>query len=587
MSADECAPYGRSDVEYPRTDVTVTSTRWRSTTDPAPVDEPAVVPPRRRLSLLRLLLAVLVVAGGVTGAVLLAQRTLESTTTGLSEAWFAPYVDATLVPTYPFETPLDDGAKDVVLGFVVAGRDGECEPTWGTFVDLDGAATSFDLDRRIARLRSAGGEPIVSFGGLINDELALRCQTPEDLADAYRKVIDRYDLSTIDIDVEGEAQGDQPANERRAAALRILQDEAVERGEELAVWLTVPVGLDGMTSAGLQMVLTTLDGGVDLTGVNGMVMDYGAGRPPSVSMSQASEQALVALHGQLSRAYQSTGATMSESDVWARVGATPMIGQNDTVDDVFTLGDARALLEFAQRRGLGRLSMWSANRDAPCGKQIEGATVSNTCSDEDQRPGEFAATLNQLSGRPVAVGSAASSVPAGSGDRPSVRAVVDDARTSPYPIWQAETVYVMGEKVVWHGNVFEAKWWTKNDMPDAPVENEWDTPWRFLGPVLATDRPPPRPNVPDGTYPKWSELVSYSKGTRVLHQGLAYEAKWFTLGDTPRSDRPWESPWQVVDDVEATSDPDEPAAAPPSTAPRTASAGSAAVPSGGGAASKP
>lgn len=550
------------------------------------MEEAAAGPPRRRVSVVRALLVLILAAAVAVGAFTLAQRAVESSATGLEGAWFAPYVDATLVPTYPFETPAADGPKDVVLGFVVADREGGCEPTWGTFVDLEGAATSFDLDRRIARLRSAGGEPIVSFGGLINDELALRCQTPEDLAGAYRQVIDRYELTTIDIDVEGEAQSDVAANERRAAALRILQEEAVERGDELAVWLTVPVGIDGMTGAGLNMVLTTLEGGVDLTGVNGMVMDYGAGRPPGTSMMQASEQALTSLHGQLVRAYQGTGTALSESDVWARVGATPMIGQNDTIDDVFTLGDARALLEFAQRRGMGRLSMWSANRDAPCGKQIEGASVSNTCSSQDQRPGEFAATLNNLTGRPVAVGSGGTSAPPSTEERPSVRAVVDDARTSPYPIWQAESVYVMGEKVVWHGNVFEAKWWTKNDLPDAPVENEWDSPWRFLGPVLPTDKPPPRPNVPDGTYPKWSELVSYSKGTRVLHQGLAYEAKWFTLGDTPRSDRPWESPWAVVTDIDAPSD----AAAPsPSTATTSPAAAvrSPAPGSGGAAQSTP
>jgi chitinase len=545
-----------------RTEFNVTETTWRGEATESSdgdvagsADDATATPPRRRLSPLRLLLLIVLVAGASAGAFFLARQVVEQSAVGLKGAWFAPYVDATLVPTYPFETPTEDGGKDVVLGFVVADRDGRCEPTWGTFVDLEGAATSFDLDRRIARLRTAGGEPIVSFGGLINDELALRCETPEDLASAYRKVIDRYDLTTIDIDVEGEAQSDEAANQRRAAALRILQDEAEGRGDDLAVWLTVPVGVDGMTSAGLRMVLTTLEAGVDLTGVNGMVMDYGAGRPPGTSMWQASEQALVSLHGQLARAYRSVGSTMSDSDVWARVGATPMIGQNDTPDDVFTLDDARSLLDFAQRRGLGRLSMWSANRDAPCGKQIDGAAVSNTCSSEDQRPGEFAATLNQLSGRPGPSGSTDGSTAPSSVDRPSVRAVVDDARTSPYPIWQAETVYVMGEKVVWHGNVFEAKWWTKNDMPDAPVENEWDSPWRFLGPVLPTDRPPPRPNVPDGTYPKWSELASYARGSRVLHQGFAYEAKWFTLGDTPRPDRPWESPWQIIVEDDASSDP--------------------------------
>ena len=106
-----------------------------------------------------------------------------------------------------------------------------------------------------------------------------------------------------------------------------------------------------------------------------MVMDYGAGRPAGTSMAQANEQALLALHRQLSRAYRASGTTLTSAQVWAKVGATPMIGQNDTRDDVFTLGDARTLLSFARVHGMGRLSMWSANRDAQCGKQIEDAAV--------------------------------------------------------------------------------------------------------------------------------------------------------------------------------------------------------------------
>ena len=49
------------------------------------------------------------------------------------------------------------------------------------------------------------------------------------------------------------------------------------------------------------------------------------------------------------------------------MGATPMIGQNDTPDEVFTLADATALNQFALSHKLGRMSMWSANRDIVCG----------------------------------------------------------------------------------------------------------------------------------------------------------------------------------------------------------------------------
>lgn len=47
-----------------------------------------------------------------------------------------------------------------------------------------------------------------------------------------------------------------------------------------------------------------------------------------------------------------------------------MIGQNDVAGDVFTTNDASDLLGFAWTHDLGRLSFWSANRDARCGAVV-------------------------------------------------------------------------------------------------------------------------------------------------------------------------------------------------------------------------
>ena len=40
-------------------------------------------------------------------------------------------------------------------------------------------------------------------------------------------------------------------------------------------------------------------------------------------------------------------------DLWKMMGATPMIGQNDVAQDVFTQSDATAVLSFAERVGPG------------------------------------------------------------------------------------------------------------------------------------------------------------------------------------------------------------------------------------------
>ena len=58
------------------------------------------------------------------------------------------------------------------------------------------------------------------------------------------------------------------------------------------------------------------------------------------------------------------------AQLWAMVGVTPMIGQNDTSNEVFTLSDAGQLAQFAARAGIGRLSMWSVTRDQQCPQGI-------------------------------------------------------------------------------------------------------------------------------------------------------------------------------------------------------------------------
>ncbi|MFZ4517998.1 MAG: chitinase [Microthrixaceae bacterium] len=508
-------------------------------------------PARRRLSPWRVLVALLLLLGAVAGCTYVVRDTVRRSAPGLKGAWFAPYVDATLVPKYPFEDPGDSGSRDVVLGFVVAERDGGCTPTWGTYVDLDGAATSFDLDRRIARLRAAGGEAVVSFGGAVNSELSLRCGTSDELAEAYGKVIDRYDLRVIDLDLEREALSDVDAGARRAAALKQLQDRAEADGRDLQVWLTLPVATTGLTDDGRRVLDQALAAGVRVAGVNVMTMDYGEGRPSDMSMSEAVAASLRATQRQVRDAYRAAGSELTSKRAWAKVGATPMIGQNDTAADRFTLDDAAELVAFARQQGMGRLGMWSANRDGPCGKQMDPKVVSNTCSGEEQSEGQFAEVLNGLDGRPAPVGTRKDAAAVASARSAGAR-VVDDADTSPYPIWREDRAYVADEKIVWHGNVYEAKWWTRGDLPDRPVDKPWDSPWRYLGPVLPTDRPAPKPNLPTGTYPEWDRETAYTKGRRVLFQGMAYEAKWFTKGDSPQPDRPWETPWQPVTDLSPT-----------------------------------
>jgi chitinase len=75
-----------------------------------------------------------------------------------------------------------------------------------------------------------------------------------------------------------------------------------------------------------------------------------------------------------------------------------MIGRNDVKDQVFSQEDAEGLNTFALERGIGRLSMWSLNRDSACDPAQQGQPddgVSSTCSGVDQDRGMFAGLLGK------------------------------------------------------------------------------------------------------------------------------------------------------------------------------------------------
>jgi chitinase len=223
------------------------------------------------------------------------------------------------------------------------------------------------------------------------------------------------------------------------------------------------------------------------------------------------------------------------------MGATVMIGQNDTPGELFAVSDAQKLTAFAEQVHLGRVSMWSLNRDSQCGTAYaEVGKLSNTCSGTTQSGGEFTKTFGQLTG------SAQSQAGQVTPSAPPV--VADNPATSPYPIWQPGGAYVAGYKVVRQGNVYQAKWYTQGDDPAAQVQYAYQSPWQLIGPVLPTDRAPTTTTLPPDTYPTWSPTVAYPAGSKVLLDGLPYQAKWYNQSSSPAASAldPSSSPWSPL-----------------------------------------
>ncbi|MHA7222498.1 chitinase [Arthrobacter sp. RHLT1-20] len=502
--------------------------------------------PGRKLSLARLGVLTGVVVAAVIGGVGAWGNFQDVRAAEAIPSIFSGYVDVTATPRYAFEAPVSKEAENVVLSFVVADAKDGCAPTWGAAYSLDEAGSALDLDRRVARLQQLGGTVSVSFGGLINNELATSCTNPERLEAAYRAVVDRYNVSSIDLDIEGGALSDVAALDRRSAAIAALQQDRRRDGKDLSVWLTLPADPNGMTTEGTDAVRRMISAGTELAGVNVMTMDYGGSKLPGRSMYENAVSAAEATHGQLTALYRAAGSELGGETVWRKVGLTPMIGQNDVAGEIFTLQDAQELSGYASAKGVGRLSMWSLNRDRTCSPNYPDVQqVSDGCSGVDQGSASFAAILGAGVTAPAAA-------PTASTQPTAAPAVSDDPSTSPYPVWSETTAYTTGERIVWHSNVYEAKWWTRADTPDDPVLQGAATPWRIIGPVLPGDRPTPQLSAPAGTAPQWQPATVYRKGDRVLFEGRVFEAKWWTQTNSPEAALQGspESPWSKLRDEE-------------------------------------
>jgi Uncharacterized protein contain chitin-binding domain type 3 len=508
--------------------------------------------PDRQFSFRRLLVAlvlVLLVALATAAGLLYRQAASQPS----ASPWFGGYVDVTATPSYQFESPgAGVSQSNVLLSFIVA-QDNSCTPSWGGYYTLDEAADELDLDRRIAQVGRSGRTAAVSFGGRDGTELAAACPDAESLAAAYKEVLERYDLSVIDLDIEGGALTDSASRARQAEAVGSLTAAAEAAGSHLSVWLTLPADSSGLTADGLGVVQEFLDAGVVPTGVNLMTMNFGDASADT-DLPDLVGASLVSAHDQLLRLLVTSGTVVTPAHVWSMMGATVMIGQSDLAGEVLTTSDAEEIADLADDHDLARMSLWSLNRDYQCpANYADWATPSTSCSGVTQQDLQFSTIFSsRRSGSadaPSGVGTSPSAVPSAS----SATSDEDDPATSPYSIWNATTVYAESERVVWHHNVYVARWKNQGNEPDLiDHSSDQESPWRLVGPVLAGETPHPVPTLTPGALGSWDPDTVYHRGDRVMLGGTGYEAKWWTQGDSPEAAAvdADSSPWRELTDDE-------------------------------------
>lgn len=292
----------------------------------------------------------------------------------------------------PFENDpqdIDDivsnsGIRHFIFAFALATNDGDCVPTWDGNKNRPVAQDTAVL-AAINKVRSHGGDISISFGGYNGVELGHVCTSPEVLANAYQQVIDKYALTHVDFDIEGDDLGPADEESRRFQAIKILKQNALAKDKELHVTLTLPctiVGLSELGKAEIGRGVAVQQNLVDLYKI--MAFDYGG---PGATQVESVIQVMEMIHTQLKSLR--TDLT-TDAQVYAHTGMILMNGHTDQASELYTQDTFSRLIDYANQKKLGRVSYWALNRDRPCPNDGKGlGWVAGHCSSVAQQPWEF------------------------------------------------------------------------------------------------------------------------------------------------------------------------------------------------------
>ncbi len=290
---------------------------------------------------------------------------IETADTPVGSARSAPYVDISLATGSQVATnAAAAGLPGITLAFLV---DGGCQATWAGGLGNVSNATfpnGTTVKSQIDALIAAGRKVIIAWGGA-NGSVLSSCGSASQAQAMYQQAFNAYPgIVGMDFDVEGGVN-----TTVLAQALRGLKTANPSK----SISLTLPVLPIGLVQAGLDIVNACHNAGLRPDTINIMAMDYGAYYDNGGNMLLSAQQAAQATRNQ-------TGDM---------IGITPMIGQNDTQGEIFTLSDASSLVAWAKGQSyINRMAFWSLSRDnGGCPGQT---WASPTCSGVSQSTWQFA-----------------------------------------------------------------------------------------------------------------------------------------------------------------------------------------------------
>jgi hypothetical protein len=281
-------------------------------------------------------------------------------TTALPARVYAPYFETWTTDSLTTVSQQSQ-VKFFTLAFLETTSKTSCTLAW------DGDPTQAVAGGRylsdIATLRASGGDVIPSLGGWSADqagtEIGDSCKDVNMIAAAYEALVVKYDISRIDMDIEGRSLTRTDGITRRNQAIALLQAWAPAHGRSVTISYTLPTSASGLEASGLAVLQDAKANGVHIDFVEPMVFDYYD--RTTTKMGAAAVNAVTGLHAQLHTLLPG----LTDAQLWAMEGATIMNGIDDypKKTEVTTVADAQTLRDFAATNGMSALSMWAIQRD--------------------------------------------------------------------------------------------------------------------------------------------------------------------------------------------------------------------------------
>ena len=261
----------------------------------------------------------------------------------------------------------DTGNKQLTLAFIL--DKGGCEPAW----DGQRPLTGGEDEKTIKAVQDAGGDVTPSIGGYNGSKLGESCGSAEELAGAYQKIIDAYQLKSIDVDIEANEFEMPDVRQKVVDALKIIKD----KNKDTKVYLTFPTLEEAPTDNGKDLIKKGAAAGLDVDGWTVMPFDFGHG---DQDMAKATQTAVDGLAKIVADEYK-----IDQEKAYGKVGFSSMNGKTDQPNEAISPSDFQKMVDFATEKHLARVSFWSANRDRPC----SAGDGNDSCSGIDQKEWEF------------------------------------------------------------------------------------------------------------------------------------------------------------------------------------------------------